>query len=271
MRVIEHNGFIEIEGGERFEPKHTFECGQCFRWREKDGRYEGVAFGKKLTVWTEKDSTFMTATADDFEKIWRRYFDFDRNYGDITAAFEGDEFFQKAVEYGMGLRLLRQEPWEALCSFIISQCNNISRIQKIIDTLCINFGQNMGDYYAFPTAERIAEAELSDLDVLRSGYRAKYILSAAKAVAEGSFDFDLIDKMTTDEARKYTMKLSGVGRKVADCFLLFGMGKYDAFPVDTWMKKAEDHYDKKTFGGNFGEYAGIAQQYIFYYARSSKI
>ena len=129
----------------------------------------------------------------------------------------------------------------------------------------------MDGYFAFPTYEKIASLDVSDLDIIKSGYRAKYIHSAAKALAEGNFSFEKLEKMDTEEARKYTLQLNGVGRKVADCFLLFGMAKYDAFPIDTWMKKAENHYDKKTYGSNFGEFAGIAQQYIFYYARSKKI
>ena len=271
MNIKEHENYIEIRDIERFAPKHTFECGQCFRWFEKDGKYEGVAMGKKLTVWADENALYMTSTKEDFENIWRKYFDLDRSYESIAKAFTGDEFFAQAVEYGLGLRLLKQDPWEALCSFIISQCNNISRIQKIVSTLCENFGEKIEGGYAFPTAEKIALLELSDLDILRSGYRAKYILNAAKAVAEGEISFEKLESMQTDEARKYIMSLNGVGRKVADCFLLFGMAKYDAFPVDTWMKKAKDHYDIKNYGAHFGEFAGIAQQYIFYYARSQKI
>ncbi|MBQ7086992.1 MAG: 8-oxoguanine DNA glycosylase, N-terminal domain-containing protein, partial [Clostridia bacterium] len=126
MNIIKHENYIEINNIERFAPKHTFECGQCFRWFEKDGKFEGVAMGRKLTVWADENAMYMTASKADFENIWRRYFDLDRSYESIAKAFTGDEFFAQAVEYGLGLRLLKQDPWEALCSFIISQCNNIS-------------------------------------------------------------------------------------------------------------------------------------------------
>lgn len=268
MKIIEHENYIEITDIESFNPRHTFECGQCFRWFKEDRGYKGIAYGRELKVWADEKSIFMTSSKQDFETIWRGYFDLDRSYTDIAKAFEGDEFFLKAVDFGMGLRLLKQEPWEALCSFIISQCNNITRIQRIIDSFCRNFGEDMGGFYAFPTAEKIASLDICQLDIIKSGYRAKYIWDTAQKVARGEFSFKEIESMTTEEARKYALTLNGVGRKVADCFLLFGMAKYDAFPVDTWMKKAENHYDKKTYGGNFGAFAGIAQQYIFYYTRS---
>lgn len=270
MDIIQHQGYIEVCLHEAFAPHHTFACGQCFRWRpDGQGRYRGVAFGKELTVWGT-DSLCMTCTPAEFEAHWRGYFDLDRNYTAITQAFQGDAYFEDAVRFGMGLRLLVQEPWEALCSFILSQCNNIGRIQGIIDSFCAAFGQDMGGFYAFPTAEQVAAQTLDRLQVMRAGYRAKYVLHAAQAVASGRLDFEKLRAMPTEQARAAVMELNGVGRKVADCFLLFGLGKYDAFPVDTWMKKAESHYDKGRYGANFGPFAGIAQQYIFYYARSGR-
>ena len=270
MNYIEHKGYLEITEAEPFMARHTFECGQCFRWKaDEQGHYTGVAFGKRLTIWGE-GSLCLACSPQEFETLWRPYLDLDRSYAKIAAAFEGDDYFQEAVRFGMGLRILAQEPWEALCSFILSQCNNISRIQAIVETLCREFGDNKGEYYTFPTAERIANLTLEELAVLKAGYRAKYVLSAARAVAGGTLNFDALRPMPTEAARKAVMALQGVGRKVADCFLLFGLQKFDAFPVDTWMKKAESHYDKKAYGANFGEYAGIAQQYLFYYARSGQ-
>ncbi len=274
--IKEDNGLVCLSGGEPFSPQHTFECGQCFRWRRSDrGGYVGVAGGHAARIWTDGDKTYITCERSEFESFWRRYLDLDRSYTDISAAFASDDFTKQAVEYGRGLRILRQEPWEALCSFIISQCNNIPRIQKIIDTLCGAFGDDIefeGEKYrTFPSAERIAGLGEHDLDILHAGYRAPYILNAARRTAAGEVDFSAVDRMDTPDAEKYIMSLNGVGRKVADCFLLFGMGKLDAFPVDTWMKKAAPYYKNGFDGKAFGEFAGIAQQYIFYFARSTKI
>ncbi len=274
--VTDCKSYIEIRGGEYFSPRHTFECGQCFRWRPDDrGGYSGVAGGHKARIWETDGGFAIDCTAEEFAAFWRDYLDLGRSYTDIAAAFDTDDFTRQAMEFGHGLRVLRQEPWEALCSFIISQCNNIPRIMKIVDALCTGFGEKKGSgegaYCTFPTPERLAALTAEDLSPLRAGYRAGYIIEAAGAVAGGGLDFEALRNMSTEEARKETMKIRGIGRKVADCFLLFGMGKMDAFPVDTWMKKAAGRYQGSKDGSGFGENAGIAQQYIFYFARSTKI
>jgi N-glycosylase/DNA lyase len=178
------------------------------------------------------------------------------------------------VEYGAGIRILRQERWEALCSFILSQCNNIPRIKKIIETLCAYFGAPvdfMGrSYFTFPTAEQIAALSPEDLAPLRSGYRAPYVIAAARAVASGELDLDALAGTDTATARAALKALPGVGDKVANCAILFGLHQLDAFPIDTWMKKAisanfGDGFDPKIFS----PYAGIAQQYLFYHARET--
>lgn len=234
----------------------------------------GIAGGRAARIWSEPDGFCISGSAEDYEAFWRRYLDLDRSYSEIASAFT-DEFTKKAVEYGMGLRILRQEPWEALCSFIISQCNNIPRIQKIVSALCSAYGEALefeGErYMTFPSAERLALLPENGLDMLRAGYRAPYILSAARDVAEGRLCFEELEAMDTALAEKAVMQLSGVGRKVADCFLLFGLGKLDAFPVDTWMKKAAPYYKGAFDKGAFGNFAGIAQQYIFYFVRSTKL
>ena len=272
--IIEAKDHIRLVGGEKFSPVHTFECGQCFRWMPSSkGGYVGVAGGRAARIWSEGEDFCISGSAEDYEDFWRRYLDLDRDYGEIASAFT-DDFTRRAVDYGMGLRILRQEPWEALCSFIISQCNNIPRIQKIVGALCSAYGDAIefeGErYMTFPSAERIAMLPEGGLDMLRAGYRAPYILSAAREVAEGRVDFDALDRMATSDAEKAIMQLNGVGRKVADCFLLFGLGKLDAFPVDTWMKKAAPYYKGAFDKGAFGNFAGIAQQYIFYFVRSTK-
>jgi N-glycosylase/DNA lyase len=181
---------------------------------------------------------------------------------------------KKATEFGKGIRILRQDNWEALCSFIISQCNNIPRIKGIIDILCREFGDKIifeeKEYFAFPPAERLAVLNVNALAPLRCGYRAEYIISAAKDIMSGEINLKDISLLGEKEAREGLKKLKGVGDKVADCAALFGFNKLDSFPVDVWMKKALKKYFSPGFDPKtFSPYAGIAQQYIFHYARSN--
>ena len=173
---------------------------------------------------------------------------------------------------------MKQNPWEALVSFIISANNNIPRIKKIVESLCLNFGKkieyNHQIFYSFPAADVIKELSLSQLDVIKSGFRAKYIIDAAQKVAGGIVDLDRVYAMDTQEAREYLKQIKGVGDKVADCVLLFAYQKYDVFPKDVWIKKVlNDLYgvDEKNFDSfvseHFGDLAGFAQQYLFYYMR----
>ena len=169
---------------------------------------------------------------------------------------------------------MRQDSWEALCSFIISQCNNISRIKGIVERLCTAFGDELrvGDrvYYSFPTAETLAKLSAEDLACLRSGYRAEYIIIAAKAVADGSLDLDALKKTDCKAAVKELRKLRGIGEKVANCVVLFGLAHMEAFPIDVWMKRAlKENFPPDFEPETLGSYAGLAQQYIFYYARSN--
>ena len=264
---------IEISGID-FDIRHICDCGQCFRFLPFEGGYLGVAYGRPIYMENSSDGVSLHCSQSEFDTVWKDFFDLDTDYAVIAQALPKDGFTSAAVEFGRGLRILRQEPWEALCSFIISQCNNIPRIQSIIDRLCRLFGEEIEwrgqTLYTFPSAERLAQCTSEDLAPLRCGYRAPYIISAAKTVAACGSYFEELADLPTPEARKKIMELEGVGPKVADCFLLFGLHKLDAFPVDTWMKKAAVYYGGKFDPSLFGEYAGIAQQYIFYYARSGK-
>lgn len=267
-----YNGILlsEVE----FNIKHTFDCGQCFRFIPDGEGYVGVAFGKVVKLTPQNDGTLIECSEEDFDTIWKSFLDLDTDYDVIDSSFPQDDFTKSAIKFGKGLRILKQEPWEALCSFIISQCNNIPRIQSIINRLCTLFGDEIiwqgKCLYTFPNARKISKLSVEDLAPLKCGYRAPYIINAAKQVECGNVDFDALFSMDTLQARKKIMELEGVGPKVADCFLLFGLHKLDAFPVDTWMKKAEVYYGGKFEPALFGEYAGLAQQYIFYYARSGK-
>ena len=272
VKYENNNAYITVPDG--IDLPHTLDCGQAFRWEEKaNGVWHGTAYGKYLELCKEADGTLVlfNTTDRDFESIWRKYFDLDRDYGAVNKNLSKNEILKSAAEYSFGIRILNQEPWETLCSFIISQNNNIKRIKGIISRLCDNFGEDKGGYYAFPTAERIAECTLEDLAVLRSGFRAKYILDAAQKISSGEIDLEKLKTVSTDAARDELMKIKGVGPKVADCALLFSLCHIDAFPKDVWIKRAM----QALFGGELPDeakpYAGIAQQYIFFYARETKL
>jgi len=275
MEHFDLGGEIKITGISDFDLEKTFECGQSFRWdSDIRGMYAGVAMGRAAQLRREGDSIFISCPIEDFENIWREYFDLERDYAKIRQRLCVDEFMQKATEFGKGIRILRQDSWEALCSFIISQCNNIPRIKGIIATLCREFGERLDfmgkDHYTFPPASKIATLEESDLRPLRAGYRASYIISAAKAVAIGKIDLAALEHTTPNVARSALKKLKGVGDKVADCTMLFGLNMLDTFPKDVWIKRAiTDQYGPDFDPKIFHPHAGIAQQYIFHYTRSN--
>jgi len=277
LKVIAHNNEVEITGISDFNLQETFECGQCFRWNaDTHGHYTGVAFGRVVRLRTCGESIFISGTIEDFDSIWCSYFDLNRNYADIRQKLSIDDFMQRATAFGAGIRLLWQDKWEALCSFIISQNNNIPRIKSIIDNLCREFGDVIyfeeKQYHSFPSASSLACLNADDLASLRCGYRSEYIISAAKTVADGGIDLEAISLCSPDIARKELKKLHGVGDKVADCVMLFGLHMLDAFPLDVWMKRAVlEHYGQSLDPNIFSPYAGIAQQYIFHYVRSGGV
>lgn len=266
--------FYKIETDDDFDLDKIFDCGQCFRWNKNDdGSYTGVAMGKAATIKKDSSGIYITGTKEDYDNIWHDYFDMDNNYRQIRQGLCIDEYMKNASDFGAGIRILRQDKWEALCSFIISQCNNIPRIKRIVETFSRCFGDEIsfcGDtYYAFPTAEKTAGLTIEDLAPLRCGYRAPYIIDAAKAVQNGDIDLESLSSASLSDAVKALRSLNGVGEKVANCAILFSLHKLDAFPVDVWMKKAiSQHYGKDFDPNVFGPFAGIGQQYMFYYQRS---
>lgn len=250
----------------------TLDCGQSFRWvKDENGDMHGVALGKALTVHQDGNKiTFIGADEKDYKEIWEKYFDLARNYKAICETFKSDEMLKKAVETFPGIRILRQDPWEALCSFIISQNNNIPRIKGIIDRLCRLAGEDLdnGDF-TFPSPEKVVALGIDGLAPLRSGFRAKYIIDAAEKMASGAVNPDYIDSLSLEEAAEELKKIKGVGDKVAACTLLYGYGKVDAFPIDVWVKRilAEDYPNglPECMDG----VKGIAQQYLFHYKRNA--
>lgn len=249
----------------------TLDCGQSFRWSEQsDGSFCGVAYGKSVSVRLLGDDLYIdNATVEDFEKIWQGYFDLSLDYGKIRDEISKiHPVLNDASRYAPGIRILRQEPFEALCTFIISQNNNIKRIKGIVQRLCENFGEEIGENtFAFPTAERLALLSPDDLAPLRAGFRNRYLIDASQKVASGEVDLEMCKTADYEQARRELMKITGVGVKVADCTLLFGMHRIEAFPIDVWMKRAMEKLFPDMSAEDFGEYAGIAQQYIFHYSR----
>lgn len=249
----------------------SLDCGQAFRWKMNEkGMWHGVAYGTALTLsQTGNEITFYDTDSKVFEKIWKPYFDLNRDYSAICKRLEADGYMKQAVNEFAGIRILRQEPWEALCSFIISQNNNIPRIKGIIERLCQSLGTDLGNGdFSFPDAETVSSAGIDALAPLRAGFRAKYIIDAANKVASGEIDIDKIMNSDIETGRDELIKIKGVGEKVAQCTLLYGFGKVDAFPIDVWVKRimAELYPDGLPECAN--GVRGIAQQYLFHWRRN---
>lgn len=243
---------------------HTLGCGQCFRWRRlPDGAWEGVVGTRVLRV---SPQNFGQAVQDAF---WAGYFDMDTDYAKIRGQMCGfDPALARAVCFAPEIRILRQDPWEALCSFLLSQCCNIPRIMGMVERLCRAYGSPLGeDQYAFPRPEQLAAAREKDLRALGFGYRAIYLCAAARNAVEGKLDFGRIAALPLAQARAGLTELEGVGPKVADCVLLYGLHRMDAFPSDVWIKRAMKTLFPGREAADFGPWAGLAQQYIFHYSR----
>ena len=287
MKITEEKGKIILKDLHDFNPVHTFMCGQCFRWDESDGGFIGIAHGRAVLVkQTENGNVeIYNTTKKDFNDIWCDYFDFNTDYGAIKNTLSSDDSLKKAIKFGGGIRILNQEPFECLISFIISTQNSIPRIKKIIAKMSELFGEkiefNGKTYYAFPTCEALAQLNESDLAPLKVGYRAEYILDASKKVKNGEVDLNSLFDTDIQGARKELLKIKGVGPKVADCVLLFSLKKHGAFPIDVWIGRimrslylGENATMKeilKFSSEKFSDYAGFAQQYLFYYARENKL
>ena len=268
-----------------FIPRHTFDCGQCFRWnQESDGSYMGVAGGRAVKISSDGANIELSGCSEeDYADFWDKYLDVRRDYGKIKKAVSVNDTMRRAVEYGGGIRILRQEFFETLISFIISQRSSIPKIRSCVEKLCTLYGKEISfggkTLHAFPSAETLARLSEEDFRAIGVGYRAPYILSAAQKVAGGEISGSELENCETGKARELLLKLYGVGDKVCDCVLLFSLGKYDLFPSDVWIKRvmAEQfsaNDAKHTGEETFGAYSGFAQQYLFYwrkYAESRKI
>lgn len=282
MKYYEEGSKVILEEYDSFDIEQTLECGQCFRFNKLgEKEYVIVAMSKVLHIkQTNERIEFYPTTKKEFEEIWLDYFDLNRDYLEIKKIVSyGDEIMQKAVEFAPDIRILNQDPWECLISFIISQNNRIPMIKQVIKNISEMYGTKASDYHLFPTLEQLSKADESSLISCKTGFRAKYILDAIKNVSDGNVDFEKLKDYGTDDARNKLMEIKGVGQKVSDCVLLFSMRRGDVFPTDVWIKRVMEHF---YFGGEetkiktihefaqnkFGKYAGFAQQYLFHYART---
>lgn len=257
-----------------FSLERTLDCGQAFRWKALgDGSFEGVAHGKLLRVAQRREHVlFLDTSLTDMALYWTDYFDLNRDYEAIDRLLCRDERLRTAALDARGIHILRQEPWEALCTFILSQNNNIPRIKGIVERLCRDLGEPLGQgHYAFPTAERLAGCSPEDLAGARCGFRTKYLLDAARRVADGEIVLRDFYSLPIDEARERLQSIYGVGVKVAECVLLYGFGRMECFPMDVWMKRVMASLFPNGLPTEFSPVAGIAQQYLFHYGRLHKI
>ena len=273
FKIEYYNDKIIIKNALNFDLEQTLDCGQAFRWeKDENGIWHGVAGKKYIQIFKENsDIIILNSSQEDFENFWYNYFDLNCDYGKIIENLSTNGILKSACNYGSGIRILKQEPWEALCSFIISQNNNIPRIKGIINRLCENFGEKCGNMYTFPDADRIASLNIEDLSILKCGFRARYIIDAAKKVSSGEINLDALKSVDTDSARNTLMTITGVGPKVADCTLLFGLYRIDAFPKDVWIKRAMSVLFPEGLPECANDCPGIVQQYIFYYSRSGNL
>lgn len=270
---------ITIGGIGNFSPEKTFDCGQSFRFEPSPhGGVTGIAHGRRVNIRRDGDSLRIDGiTEADFSDVWQNYLALDADYDDIDrrigAALTpemGGSVLADAAKVSAGIRILRQDRWETLCSFIISQNNNIPRIKKIITAMSREWGERIGDDdYSFPTAKALLDAGEDKIFALRTGFRAKYIADAARTVCENEGFLDAVAACENyADADEMLRKIKGVGPKVSACVLLFGFGRTDAFPIDVWIKRVIEKYFPDGLDPTvFGDVAGIAQQYLFYYER----
>ncbi|WP_311525941.1 DNA glycosylase [uncultured Parvimonas sp.] len=289
MKLHEENNLVILEDTQNFDARAIFTCGQAFRWyEEKDGSFTTVHLGRVLNVLNEDNRVVFKGTnLEEFKEIWVDYFDLNTNYKEIRKTLSGNEILVNAMEYGKGIRILNQNHFEMLISFIISANNMIPRIKKSIEVISMRYGKFICEdenrkYYSFPTVEELSNATVEDLrEFAKVGFRDKRIFDTVNMILNDKIDLNSFESLETDILREELLKFSGVGNKVADCIMLFSYKRGEVFPVDVWIKrvmeklfiKQETPVKKIAKEANriFGKYAGYAQQYLFYYGREEKI
>ncbi|MBO4220669.1 MAG: DNA glycosylase [Clostridia bacterium] len=275
---------VRIRVPEFFSVRQIFDCGQCFRFDPAgdpdDWSYvRGVAFGRSVCFRQNGPDEMVIEGSgiSEYETVWKRFLSLDTDYDairiDIRSRFPKESVMDEAMRFGSGIRILRQDPFETLISFIISQNNNIPRIKKLVNALCVRAGKRISrDSFSFPGPEEILSLGTEGLRELKTGFRAGYIYDAAEKIASGELDLgDVEAAESTRKASEMLCTVKGVGPKVAACTLLFGFGRLDAFPVDVWIRRSfERHFGGSLDIGSLGESAGLAQQYLFYYERYNR-
>ncbi len=270
MEFLKENENIVLKGVECFNIGLSLDCGQAFRWRkDAEKNWCGIVKNKylKLRQIDETTVVFYNTTEEDFNSVWLEYFDLNRDYKSILNNYNELNLISACKKYN-GIRILKQDEWEAICSFIISQNNNIPRIKGIIERLCESFGEKIDGGYTFPSAETLANKTLEDLSVLRAGFRAKYILDAACKISSGEVDIEKIKLMPFEAAKAELLKIKGIGEKVAQCSLLYGFGRIEGFPQDVWVKRIVSELYPDGLPECIKGTEGIAQQYLFHWRRN---
>ncbi|GAA0071422.1 DNA glycosylase [Clostridium sardiniense] len=292
-KAIYEDNKVILEGVKNFDIKQILECGQCFRWEKKaELDYIVIAYGRVIEVVQEDDKvTILNSNEEDFKNIWFEYFDLERDYSKIKEELSKDEILKKSVDYGYGIRILNQEPFELVISFIVSARNSIPSIKKTIKKISERWGTEIeykGEkFYTFPTPEMLKDATEDEIRETGASFRSKYIVDTVANInndldnLEGVYNLERITSLTDDECHTALQEFKGVGAKVADCIMLFSMSKYSAFPVDVWVKRAMMHFYNAEEGSlnkirifarnEFKDLSGFAQQYLFYYARENNI
>lgn len=285
MDLQKYGEGIVIKDARDFELKHIFDCGQCFRWYEEDdGSFTGITQGRAVRLFKVDNDVYIKGGQIEDKDLWIEYLDLNRDYGKIKNKLSHDDVLEEAIKHGDGIRILNQEPFETVISFIISANNRIPMIKRAVQNISRNFGRSIEfegrEYYSFPQPQELANARVEDLEKCGCGFRAPYIVETTRVISDGSVDLHAIKNMDTDKAHEELVKLKGIGPKVADCILLFSMGKHDVFPVDVWVKRVMQYFylapdvslkKIRDYGREkFQELAGFAQQYLFYYARDLK-
>ncbi len=275
---------VIISEYDSFDIEETLECGQCFRfYKLGDKHYKIVAYSRELFILQQDGVTeFYPTNLEDFNSIWLKYFDLERDYDEIKQQLaKNDPILSTAIEFAGGIRILNQQPFETIISFIVSQNNRIPMIKKVINNISNRFGDKINEEYAFPTLEQFICRSVDEINECKTGFRGKYIHDAINKISEGLIKLESFHEKTTVDLKNELMSIHGIGTKVADCILLFSCGRHEVFPTDVWVKRIMSELYLKNSASLaqiskaatelFGSNAGFAQQYLFHYARIHNI
>ncbi|MBR5520755.1 MAG: DNA-3-methyladenine glycosylase 2 family protein [Oscillospiraceae bacterium] len=263
---------VVFDGITDVDLQQTFTCGQCFRWDQWQDGWRGFAGPYQCYVYQTDDKIVVNSfnpveDMETFGKYMAHYLSLDMDYAALREKFSRDEMMKKAIEYAPGIRVMTQPFFETLITFIISRNNNIPRIKKIVDAMARTYGTETGGMYAFPQADQLAGVTVEQYNELRMGFRSKYVYDAVQKVLSGQVSEEFIRESDYETAKKHLMQIKGVGPKVADCVLLFSCEKWESFPKDVWINRALEQMFPDGLPECIKGLEGIAQQYIFQYAR----